>query len=132
MTETKKTRGEGRDLDKLVQKYIQMKPLSDKDAIAARREYARRETERWQDMFEHGCSDPAWPDGCNLNLTRNHILAALRSLRDLGEDTSREYVPPEVASGLMIPAGKWFKVRRDRFEQMGQHVQIASVEISLF
>ena len=121
-----------KNLDMLVQKYLQMKPLSDKDAIAAMHEYARRETEHWQDMFEHGCSDPAWPDGCNLNLTRNHIIATLRSLRDLGEDTSGEYVPPEVASGLMIPAGKWFKVRRDRFEQMGQHVQIASVEISLF
>lgn len=52
-----------KNLDMLVQKYLQMKPLSDKDAIAAMREYARRETEHWQDMFEHGCSDPAWPDG---------------------------------------------------------------------
>ena len=121
-----------KNLDKLVQMYIQMKPLSNRDAITARREYARRETEHWQDMFTHGCSDPAWPDGCNLNLTRNHIIAALSGLRDLGEDTSGEYVPPEVANGLMIPAGKWFKVRRDRFEQMGQHVQIASLEISLF
>lgn len=121
-----------KNLDKLVQMYIQMKPLSNRDAITARREYARRETEHWQEIFEHGCSDPAWPDGCNLNLTRNHIIAALSGLRDLGEDTSGEYVPPEVANGLMIPAGKWFKVRRDRFEQMGQHVQIASVEISLF
>lgn len=43
-----------------------------------------------------------------------------------------EYVPPEVASGLMIPAGKWFKARFDRFKQTGQHVQIASAEISLF
>ena len=121
-----------KNLDKLVQKYLQLKPLSDNDAIAARREYARRELEHWQDMFEHGCSDPAWTDGCNLNLTRNHIIAALHGLQDLGEDTSGEYVPPEVASGLMIPTGKWFKVRRDRFEQMGQHVQIASVETSLF
>ncbi|MGN0958750.1 MAG: hypothetical protein ACI4OK_07480 [Selenomonas bovis] len=121
-----------KNLDKLVQKYLESEPLCDKDAIAARREYARREMEHWQDMFEHGCSDPAWTDGCNLNLTRNHIIAALHGLQDLGEDTSGEYVPPEVASGLMIPTGKWFKVRRDRFEQMGQHVQIASVEISLF
>lgn len=121
-----------KNLDTLVQKYLQLKPLGNEDAIAARREYARRELEHWQDIFEHGCSDPAWPDGCNLNLTRNHIIAALRSLRDLGEDTSGEYVPPEVASGLMIPAGKWFKVRFDRFKQAGQRVQIAGIEISLF
>lgn len=30
------------NLDTLVQKYLQLKPLSDKEAIAARREYARR------------------------------------------------------------------------------------------
>ena len=121
-----------KNLDTLVQKYLKCEPLSDKDAIEARREYARREAEHWKEMFAHGCSDPAWTDGCNLNLTRNHIIAALHGLQDLGEDTSGEYVPPEVASGLRIPTGKWFKVRRDRFEQMGQHVQIASVEISLF
>lgn len=119
-------------LDTLVQKYLQLKPLSDKDAIAARREYARRELEHWRDMFAHGCGDPAWPDGCNLNLTRNHILAALRGLQDLGEDVSGEYVPPEVASGLMIPAGQWFKVRCERFEQTGWRLQIAGAEISLF
>lgn len=116
----------------IVQKYLQLKPLGDKDAVAARREYARRELERWRDIFEHGCSDPAWPDGCNLNLTRNHIIAALSGLRDLGEDTSSEYIPPEVSSGLMIPAGRFFKVRYKRFEQEGQRLQIAGVEISLF
>lgn len=121
-----------KNLDKLVQKYIQMKPLGDKDAVAARREYARREAEHWQDIFEHGCSDPAWPDGCNLNLTRNHIIATLRSLQDLGEDTSGEYIPPEVENGLMIPAGRWFNVRFDRFKQAGQRVQVAGAEISLF
>lgn len=121
-----------KNIDKLVQKYIQMKPLSDDDAITARREYARREAEHWQDMFEHGCSDPAWTDGCNLNLTRNHIISTLRSLRDLGEDISGEYIPPEVASSLMIPGGKWFKVRCDRFEHTGQRVQVAGAEIPLF
>ena len=121
-----------KNLDTLVQKYLKSKPLSNSDAIAARREYARRKLEHWQDMFAHGCNDPAWPDGCNLNLTRNHIVATLRSLQDLGEDTSGEYVPPEVASGLMIPTGKWFRVRFKRFEQMGLRLQIAGAEISLF
>lgn len=128
-----------KNLDTLVQKYLKSKPLSDNDAIAARREYARREREyarreleHWQDMFEHGCSDPTWPDGCNLNLIRNHIIAALNVLSDLGEDISGEYVPPKVANDLMIPGGKWFKVRFDRFKQMGQRVQVAGAEISLF
>lgn len=105
---------EKKKLDMIVQKYLQFKPLSDNDAIAARREYVRRELEHWQDIFANGCSDPAWPDGCNLNLTQNHILSALRSLRDLGEDTSGEYVPPEVANGLMIPARKFLCSREVR------------------
>ena len=123
---------EKKKLDMIVQKYLQLKPLSDNDAIAARREYVRRELEHWQDIFTNGCSDPAWPDGCNLNLTRNHILSALRSLRDLGEDTSGEYIPPEVENGLMIPAGRWFEVRCKRLKQAGQRVQVATAEISLF
>ena len=48
-----------KNLDALVQKYLKSKPLSDNDAIAARREYARRELEHWQDMFAHGCNDQA-------------------------------------------------------------------------
>ena len=121
-----------KNLDKLVQKYLQAKPLGNEDAIVARREYARRELEHWQYIFANGCSDPWWPDGSALNLTRNHIISTLRGLQDLGEDTSSEYIPPEVENGLMIPGGRWFKVRFDRFKQAGQHVQVASTEISLF
>ena len=28
---------------------------------------------RWAHIFEHGCNDPLWEDGVNLNLVRNHI-----------------------------------------------------------
>lgn len=34
---------EKKKLDKLVHKYLRAEPLGNKDAIAARREYARRE-----------------------------------------------------------------------------------------
>lgn len=119
-------------LDVLVKKYMEGRKLGTEDAITARREYIRRENERWQDIYAHGCSDPYWPDGCNLNLTRNHILAALHGMQDLGADVSREYVPPEVDNGLMIPAGAWFETRCKRFAQTGQRVRIASIEISLF
>lgn len=119
-------------LDVLVKKYQEGRELGTEDAITARREYIRRENERWQDIFARGCNDPAWPDGCNLNLTRNHILSALRGLQDLGEDVSWIYVPPKVDNGLMIPSGRWAKVRCKRFKQMGQYVKVAGVEISLF
>ncbi len=29
--------------------------------------------ERWDNVFENGCTDPFWADGVNLNLIRTHI-----------------------------------------------------------
>ncbi len=29
---------------------------------------------QWRVHFEFGCQDPFWPDGCNINLNRNHII----------------------------------------------------------
>ena len=34
-----------------------------------------RERAAWTFNNENGCNDPFWPDGCNLNLTRNHIIS---------------------------------------------------------
>ena len=28
----------------------------------------------WNQIAQHGCSDPGWPDGVNMNLVRNHII----------------------------------------------------------
>ena len=47
------------DLDALVRKYLACKKLSADDEIRARREYMRRERAHWQDIFAHGCNDPA-------------------------------------------------------------------------
>ncbi len=38
---------------------------------------------RWHDIYEHGCSDPFWPDGVNLDLKRNHIINDLRVIAEL-------------------------------------------------
>ena len=34
----------------------------------------------WDDLKKNGCSDPAWPDGVNLNLVRNHIIYWYRNV----------------------------------------------------
>lgn len=34
-----------------------------------------RERATWNHINENGCNDPFWPDGCNMNLTRNHIIS---------------------------------------------------------
>lgn len=74
----------------------------------------------WGDLKKNGCSDPAWPDGVNLNLVRNHIIYWYRLLRertsqtvqlsmfDAGMDLRNERpLPPEVPDKYMVPTGKY-------------------------
>lgn len=39
--------------------------------------------EQYKSIIKHGCSDPSWPDGCNANLCRNHVLAYKRYILDI-------------------------------------------------
>lgn len=61
---------------------------------------------RWDYIHEHGCSDPFWADGVNMNLVRNHIIYYKQQLSEeatlflLPEAYYRE-VPPEVDSNFM-------------------------------
>lgn len=68
----------------------------------------RREIKHWCYLREHGCNDPQWPDGVNMNLTRNHVIYGKRRLEELcaeaGIDLPGEYyrpVPPEVPNNYM-------------------------------
>lgn len=47
-----------------------------------------REREHWKHINEKGCNDPFWPDGCNLNLARNHILYYRRKIEELCQVTA--------------------------------------------
>ena len=68
----------------------------------------RREIKHWRYLREYGCQDPQWPDGTNMNLTRNHIIWSKRLLEELcadaGVDLPGEYylpIPPEVPNNYM-------------------------------
>lgn len=37
-------------------------------------EELQKSHKHWEHIYEHGCSDPFWSDGTNLNLIRNHIF----------------------------------------------------------
>ena len=52
------------------------------------REQLDAEYKHWDDLKKNGCSDPAWPDGVNLNLVRNHIIYWYRLLRDQPDRTA--------------------------------------------
>ena len=44
------------------------------------------EREVWKHINEEGCSDPFWPDGMNMNLTRNHILSYRNEIAEICEE----------------------------------------------
>lgn len=59
-------------------RYIPPEEMSE----AQIREQLDAEYKHWDDLKKNGCSDPAWPDGVNLNLVRNHIIYWYRLLRE--------------------------------------------------
>ena len=68
----------------------------------------REEIAHWKYLNQNGCNDPFWPDGCNMNLTRNHIIYYQRELQNIcAENKSplpEEYyfsLPPEVDMNYM-------------------------------
>lgn len=78
------------------------------EQISAEANEIRREIAHWCYMREYGCSDPSWPDGVNMNLTRNHVIHGKRRLEELcaeaGVDLPGEYylpIPPEVSKWYM-------------------------------
>ena len=68
----------------------------------------RREIEHWIAINQNGCNDPFWSDGCNMNLTRNHIIYYQRLIREICTENQlpfpEEYyfsLPPEVDMNYM-------------------------------
>ena len=89
------------------------------------------EYRRWNDIKKNGCQDPAWPDGLNLNLVRNHIIYWYRFLRectsqtvqlsmfDSGMDLTNERpLPPKVPDNYMVPTGKYRDRLNGRYENL--------------
>lgn len=66
----------------------------------------RESFDRWQFIYEHGCNDPSWPDGVNLNLVRNHIFYYKRKIEETTEpwaypEIYHQAAPPEVSDAYM-------------------------------
>lgn len=80
----------------------------------------------WNDIARNGCSDPFWPDGVNMNLTRNHIIYYYRllherrtaqtqlSLFDSPDGVGERPVPPKVPDTYMV-AGCHHSERLDKY-----------------
>lgn len=68
----------------------------------------RKEISHWKEINQSGCNDPFWPDGCNMNLTRNHIIYYQRLIREICTENQlplpEEYYfspPPDVDMNYM-------------------------------
>lgn len=88
----------------------------------------RQEIEHWKAINQNGCSDPFWSDGCNMNLTRNHIISYQRQLREICTENQMplpdEYyfaVPPRVDNSYMANLKQRDRVKRIFF---GGHVPV--------
>ena len=67
----------------------------------------RKEISHWKDINQNGCNDPFWPDGCNMNLTRNHIIYGTTSFTEPHHllpafDSGNLYGEPVAVSGRIL------------------------------
>lgn len=80
------------------------------------------EFRRWDHIRLHGCNDPGWEDGVNMNLVRNHIIYYYRKLPELmdglqmylfsevGFEPERygmRSIPPKYPANWMCPTGDY-------------------------
>lgn len=64
----------------------------------------KMEFDRWDELKEHGGSDPFWSDGSNMELVRNHILYYKSKIEEKGEPYPEIYyrdTPPEADRDYM-------------------------------
>ena len=57
--------------------------MAEKRTVQELNEMIDEAVAHWNDVYENGCSDPFWPDGCNLNLIRNHVIYYLKQLEEV-------------------------------------------------
>ena len=72
-----------------------MKKKAPEQEVKALCKNIRQEIDHWEDINRNGCNDPFWADGCNMNLTRNHIIYAKRQIAQICEEHEMQ-VPEEM------------------------------------
>ena len=102
-------------------KMYAMKKKTLEQELKEHRERIIEEREDWKYINEHGCNDPSWPDGSNMNLVRNHILYYRVKIEEICKETGmplpEEYflpVPPEVPENYMANLKQKERVKRLR------------------
>lgn len=101
-----------------------MKEETPEKIVKAYCQYIREEIAQWKDINQNGCNDPFWSDGCNMNLTRNHIIYYQRLISEICTENQlplpEEYylsVPPEVDNDYMANLKQKDRVKRIFFQR---------------
>lgn len=94
------------------------KTVDKKEYLAAE---IRKSLAHWNHLLENGGSDPHWEDGCNMNLTRKHIIYYKRQCEEelSPEDYPEEYfleLPPEISNKYMARPEEIRKHARESLE----------------
>lgn len=78
--------------------------------------------ERWEYINKHGCNDPFWADGSNMNLVRNHIIYYKMKIKDLCRENNIPLpdafyfpTPPEVNNNYMADKNS------ERYKNLSTH-----------
>ena len=105
-----------------------MKEETPEKKVKSYSEQIRKEIGQWKDINQNGCNDPFWSDGCNMNLTRNHIIYEQEQIRKICEENQiplpEEYyfsVPPEVDNQYMAN-----RKQKDRVKRLKMHGKLTS------
>lgn len=90
------------------ERRIAMKERTPQEKVQQYCRNVREEIEHWKDINQNGCNDPFWSDGCNMNLTRNHIIYAQEQIRKICKENNIPFpeecylsVPPKADINYM-------------------------------
>lgn len=95
----------------------------------------------WNDIATHGCGDPFWEDGCNMNLVRTHIIGLRLKINEQATEEMKPLpkefywvLPPEVPDTFMVRNGKyyWTRVKNWDAGKIRRIVLKADLETALF
>lgn len=83
----------------------------------------RASYKQWNEIADHGCSDPFWEDGCNLNLIRNHIIGLKSQISEQAREEMKPVpgevywaLPPKVPNNFMVKNGRYCQARLSNWE----------------
>ena len=104
------------------------KRIKPEEKIKSLRADIIREIDHWEYINAHGCNDPFWPDGTNMNLTRNHIIHDKRQIEEICTENSLP-LPEEMYLPIPPKVNEYYMAnlkQKKRVERIGNKGKITT------